>query len=59
MEQKNVIRGQRDKMEASSKQLEEQKKGLKIKQEMLSSSTVPSVTSRKAAKVGKRLLRNT
>ena len=44
VEQKNVIRGQRDKMEASSKQLEEQKKGLKIKQEMLSSSTVPSAS---------------
>ena len=59
MEQKNAIRGQRDKMEASAEQLGEKKKGIKLKQEMLSSSTVPSVTSRKAAKVGKRLLRNT
>ena len=58
VEQKNVIRGQRDKMEASSKQLEEQKKGLKIKQEMLSSSTVPSAASDTPVPP-KRLLRNT
>ena len=33
--------------------LGEKKKGIKLKQEMLSSSTVPSVTSSKAAKVRK------
>ena len=44
VEQKIAVRGQRDKVEASSKQLEEQKKGIKIKQEMLSSSSVPSAS---------------
>ena len=61
MEQKNIVRGQRDKVEASTKQLEEQV--FKIKKEMLSSSTVPcasdtsthtDVTSSKATKVRKR-----